>query len=168
MNTADGIAEVESYLRTGVRVCLGSDGLANTMWREAEIASFLQKIRFRDGRRVPGNQLLQMAIYNNNALASTYFPEARIGVIEPGAYADLIFVDYHPSTPMTVENLPSHLIFAFNESMISTTIVQGKVLMKDRVLTTLDEDRIKARSREIVPAFWRRYEELVPSNPVIG
>jgi putative selenium metabolism protein SsnA len=167
-NAADGIAEVESYLRAGIRVCLGNDGLSNTMWREAETAYFLQKIKHRDGRRLPGDQLLQMAITNNAALASAYYPEAQVGVIEPGAFADLIFVDYKPTTPMTVENLAGHFVFGFNESMITTTIVNGQVLMKDRLLTTLDEDEIKARSREIVPEFWKRYEKLVPIDHVLG
>ncbi len=167
-NAADGIAEVESYLRAGIPVCLGNDGLTNTMWREAEAAYLLQKIKHRDSRRLPGDQLLQMAIHNNAALASAYFPDGRVGVIEPGALADLIFVDYKPTTPMTVENLAGHFVFGFNESMITTTIVNGQVLMKDRILTTLDEDEIKARSREIVPSFWERYEKLVPEDHVLG
>ncbi len=167
-NAADGIAEVESYLRAGVRVCLGNDGLSNTMWREAEAAYFLQKIKHRDGRRLPGDQLLQMAINNNAALATEYFAEAKLGIIELGAYADLIFVDYKPTTPMTVDNIAGHFVFGFNESMITTTIVNGQVLMKDRVLTTLDEDEIKARSREIVPEFWARYQKLVPDDHVLG
>jgi putative selenium metabolism protein SsnA len=167
-NAADGVAEVESYLRAGVRVCLGNDGLTNTMWREAEAAYFLQKIKHRDGRRLPADQLVQIAIYNNAALASAYFPNGRLGVIEPGAFADLIFVDYKPATPMTVENIAGHFIFGFNESMITTTIVNGQVLMKDRKLTTLNEDEIKAKSREIVPDFWKRYEKMVPSNHVLG
>lgn len=168
MNVGDGIAEVESAMRAGVRTCLGNDGLSATMWREAETAYFLQKIKYRDGRRLPGDQLLQMAIYNNASLASDYFPAARLGVIEPGAFADLIFVDYHPTTPLTAENLAGHFIFGFNESMITTTIVNGQVLMLDRVLTTLDEEEITARSREIVPSFWERYEAHVPLDPVLG
>jgi len=167
-NAADGVAEIESYIRAGVRTCLGNDGLSNTMWREAEAAYFLQKIHHRDSRRLSGDQLVKMAIYNNAALASAYFPEAPLGLIEPGAYADLIFVDYHPATPMSVENLVGHLLFGFNESMIITTIVNGQVLMKDRLLLGLDEERIKARSREIVPAFWKRYEALVPGDYVLG
>ena len=167
-NAADGIAEVESYLRAGVPVCLGNDGLSNTMWREAEAAYFLQKIKHRDGRRLPGDQLLQMAIYNNAAVASAYYPEASLGVIEPGVYADLIFVDYKPATPLTAENLAGHFVFGFNESMITATIVAGQVLMKDRVLLTLDEDEIKAKSRELAPALWERYEKLVPADHVLG
>jgi putative selenium metabolism protein SsnA len=167
-NAADGIAEVESFLRVGVRVCLGNDGLSNTMWREAEAAYFLQKIKHRDGRRLPGDQLLQMAIYNNATLASTYYPGAPLGMIQPGAYADLIFVDYKPATPLTAENMAGHFVFGLNESMITTTIVAGKVLMKDRQLLTLDEDEIKAKSREIAPSLWARYEELVPRDHVLG
>jgi len=167
-NAADGVAEIESYLRAGVNVCLGNDGLTNTMWREAEAAYFLQKIAHRDGRRLSGNQLLEVAIYNNAALACEYYPEARLGVIEPGSFADLIFVDYHPATPLTTENLTGHYVFGFNESMITTTIVNGKVLMKDRCLTGIDEEAIKAKSREIVPAFWKRFEEMVPNDPVLG
>ena len=167
-NAADGIADVESYLRSGVPVCLGNDGLSNAMWREAEAAYFLQKIKHRDGRRLPGDQLLQMAVYNNADLASAYYPEASLGVIEPGAYADLIFVDYKPATPLTVENIAGHFVFGFNELMITTTIVAGQVMMRDRVLLTLDEDEIKARSRELAPALWERYEKLVPAGHILG
>jgi putative selenium metabolism protein SsnA len=167
-NAADGVAEIESYLRLGVPVCLGNDGLSNTMWREAEAAYFLQKIHHRDARRLSGNQLLQIAIYNNSALASAYFDEVRLGVIEPGAFADLIFLDYHPSTPLTVENLAGHFIFGFNESLITTTIVNGKTLMQDRVLVGIDEERIKARSRELASSFWKRFADLVPADHVLG
>jgi putative selenium metabolism protein SsnA len=168
MNAVDGIADVESYLRAGVGVCIGNDGLSYTMWKEWEFAYMAQKIKFRDSRRLPGDQLLRMGVYNNAALASTYFPDAPLGIIIPGAWADLIFVDYHPTTPLTVENLPSHIVFGFNESMVTTTIVNGRVLMRDRVLLTLDEEAITARSRELAPALWQRYEDLVPIDPVLG
>jgi cytosine/adenosine deaminase-related metal-dependent hydrolase len=168
MNAADGIADVESCLRAGVNVCLGNDGLSYTMWKEWEFAYAAQKIRFRDARRLPADQLIEMAVYNNADLASRYFPLGRVGIIEPNALADLIFVDYHPTTPVSVENLPWHIIFGFNESMVTTTIVDGRVLMRDNVFTTLDAEAITARSREITPALWKRYEELVPAGPVFG
>jgi len=102
-----------------------------------------------------------MAIYNNAALANQFFPAAPIGQIIPGAFADLIFVDYHPYTPMTSGNLPWHIIFGFQQSMVTTTIAAGKVLMKDRELLTLNEAEIAARAREIAPRIWKRYEEEV-------
>ena len=168
MNVGDGIAAVESQMRAGVRVCLGNDGLAPTMWREAEAAYFLQKIAHRDGRRLSADQLLEMAIYNNAALASLYFPDAAVGTVAEGAAADLILVDYHPATPMTPANIGGHLVFAMNESMITTTIVAGEVLMRDRELLTVDEQEVKARCREAAPAFWERYEAGVPNEPILG
>ncbi|MFN8412330.1 MAG: NAD(P)-binding domain-containing protein [Anaerolineales bacterium] len=58
------------------------------------------------------------------------------------AAADLIFVDYHPFTPLTDGNLPWHIIFGFQQSMVTTTIVAGKVLMKDRKLLTLTKVKL--------------------------
>lgn len=167
MNAVDGIADVESYLRAGVPVCMGNDGLSYTMWKEWESAYFAQKIKYRDARRMPAHALIEMGVYNNASLASKYF-HGPIGVIEPGALADLIFVDYHPPTPLTPENIPWHIVFGFNESMVTTTIVSGKILMRNRMLLTLDEEQITAKARELVPDLWRRYEDLVPSDPVLG
>ncbi len=168
MNVGDGVADVESQLRAGVRACLGNDGLSATMWREAEAAYLLQKIAHRDGRRLPGDDLLDMAIYNNAALASTFFDGQPIGVIDVGAAADLIIVDYQPTTPMDPDNIAGHLIFGMNESMITSTIVAGQLLMHERELLTLDEQRIKARCREAAPGFWARYESSVPNGPILG
>lgn len=168
MNVADGIAEVESYLRAGVPVSVGNDGMSQTMWKEWEFASIAQKIKHRDARRLPPDRLIEMTIYNSAELAGRYFTEAPIGKIAPGAVADLIFVDYHPVTPLTAETLPAHILFGFNESMVTTTIVAGQVLMLDRTLLTLDEERIAARCRELVPDLWGRYEESVPLEPILG
>ncbi len=60
--------------------------------------------------------IVQMGIRNNAALANLYLPETKIGVIEPkGAAADLIFVDYHPYTPLHAGNLPWQIIFGIQE-----------------------------------------------------
>ena len=101
---------------------------------------------------------MQMAVHNNARLAEQFFPEAEIGVLKPGAFADLILVDYHPITPLTAGNLPWHILFGFSESMVTTTIVAGRILMKDRVLLTLDEEQIAARARELAVHVWRRYK----------
>jgi hypothetical protein len=63
-----------------------------------------------------------------------------------------------------VENLPWHILFGFQESMVTTTIVAGKILMRDRQLITLDEAEITARSRELAAAAWKRYETFVPAD----
>jgi cytosine/adenosine deaminase-related metal-dependent hydrolase len=102
-----------------------------------------------------------MAVYNNAELAEMFFPNTSIGKIAVGAIADLIFVDYKPYTPLTDGNLPWHIIFGFQQSMVTSTMVEGKFLMKDRKLLTLDEEEIASRAREIAPKVWKRYEEEV-------
>ena len=161
MNNGVGVAQIESMLRMGIKVCLGNDGFSNAMWEEWKTAYLLHKSHHRDPRRMGGYDVTQMAVYNNAALANQFFPDAPIGKITQGAFADLIFVDYSPYTPMTDGNLPWHIIFGFQQSMVTTTIVSGKVLMKDRQLLTLDEKEIAARALEIAPRIWKKYEEEI-------
>jgi len=161
MNNGVGVAPIESMLRAGVKVCLGNDGFSNAMWEEWKAAYLLHKVHHRDPRRMDAAEVVKMAIYNNAALASAYFPDAQIGRLSPGAYADLIFVDYHPGTPVSAGNLPWHVIFGFQPDMVTTTIVGGKLLMRNRALLTLDEAEIGARAREIAPKVWGRYEQHV-------
>jgi cytosine/adenosine deaminase-related metal-dependent hydrolase len=104
-----------------------------------------------------GMDVVAMGAYNNAALAGRFFPPGPLGVIAPGALADLIFVDCHPHTPLTAGNVPWHIIFGFHESMVTTTMVAGKLLMHDRQLLTLDEEAIAARARQLAPGVWERY-----------
>jgi putative selenium metabolism protein SsnA len=161
MNNGVGVAAVESLLGAGIRVCLGTDGFPHTMWEEARFAYMLQKVAHRDPRRMSGTDVFQISFSNNAALANKFFSEAPIGVIAEGAFADLIFVDYHPHTPLNSGNLPWQIIFGFHERMVTTTIVGGKVLMQDGVVLTLDEEAIMARARELAPDVWERYEGFV-------
>jgi putative selenium metabolism protein SsnA len=160
MNNAVGAADVEGLLRLGVKVCLGNDGFSNAMWEEWKAAYLYHKAAHRDPRRGGGDVVAEMAVTNNAALASSLFPQALIGVVTPGAYADLIFVDYHPITPLTASNLPWHIVFGFESSLVTTTICGGKVLMKDRHLLYLDETEITAKSREQAAKVWARFNAI--------
>jgi putative selenium metabolism protein SsnA len=158
MNNGVGAAEVESLLRAGVRVGLGNDGFSNTMWAEWKTAYLLHKVWHRDPRRMNGADVVRMAVYNNAALAGIFFPQAPLGVIQPGAHADLIFVDYHPYTPLSAGNLPWHILFGFQDSQVTTTIAAGQVLMRDRQLLTLDEEAIARQALALAPGVWQRYQ----------
>lgn len=159
MNNAVGAAEVEGLLRAGVKVCLGNDGFSNAMWEEWKAAYLYHKAAHRDPRRMGGYTVTDMAITHNAALANVFFPQAPMGCFAPGAYADVILVDYHPITPLTAGNLPWHILFGFEPSMVTATICAGKVLMKDRQLLFLDEAEITAKSRELAAKVWARYAE---------
>lgn len=159
MNNAVGAAPVESLLGAGIAVCIGTDGFSHTMWEEWKTAYLLQKVWHRDPRRMNGMDIVEMGVYNNAALAGTFFPDAPLGALVKGAFADLIFVDYHPHTPLNTGNLPWQIIFGFNESMVTTTIVAGRVLMRDRRLLTMDEEAVTERARQQAPAVWQRYNQ---------
>jgi cytosine/adenosine deaminase-related metal-dependent hydrolase len=160
MNNAVGAADIEGMMRLGIPVCLGNDGFSNNMWAEWKTAYLLHKVAHRDPRRADGMDVVQMAIYNNSSLASMFFPETTVGKLEVGAAADVIFVDYHPTTPLSAGNLPWHIIFGFESSMVTTTIVAGKILMRDRQLLTLNEQEITSQSRELAAKTWERFNQL--------
>lgn len=160
MNNAVGAADIAGMMRLGIPVCLGNDGFSNNMWAEWKTAYLLHKAAHRDPRRATGLDIVQMAITNNAALTQVFWPELPQGKLVVGAAADVIFVDYQATTPLHAENLPWHIIFGFEASMVTTTIVAGQVLMQDRQLLTLDEAEITARSRELAAEVWERFAKL--------
>ncbi|MCH7480353.1 MAG: putative aminohydrolase SsnA [Chloroflexi bacterium] len=164
MNNAVGVAEVEAMLQAGIPVCLGNDGFTQDMWSEWKTAYLLHKAHHRDPRRMSGMDIIKMGVTNNAALAGSFFPTAPLGEISVGAHADLIFVDYHPHTPLTPENLPWQILFGFNENMITTTIVAGRVLMQDHKLLTMDEQSIADQALSLAPEVWNRYHQFANST----
>jgi putative selenium metabolism protein SsnA len=159
MNNAVGTTPVRQMLDAGVCVGLGNDGFSNNMYSEMKAAYLVHKAASSDPRAMSGDTVTRLAYENNARIASLFWPRP-IGVIEPGAYADLVLLDYHPYTPLTAGNLPWQIIFGVDGTHVTTTIVGGKVLMRDRVLLTLDEERIAAQAREIAPQVWQRFEEI--------
>jgi hypothetical protein len=64
---------------------------------------------------------------------------------------------------LTAGNLPWQILFGFNESMVTSTIVAGKVLMRDRKLLTFDEEAVTSNARQRAPEVWARYNTFVPN-----
>ena len=157
MNNAVGLGDIDSQIRAGLKICLGNDGFSNAMWDEWRSCYLAHKIWNRDPRRMGANTIVDIAVYNNSNLTTQFFNNQRIGRIESGAKADLILVDYEPITDFNSDNLPWQIIFGFRDSMVTTTIVNGKILMKDRKLTTLDEKEINKKARELSKEVWQRY-----------
>jgi putative selenium metabolism protein SsnA len=160
MNNAVGVAPVEMMLRGGIPVGMGNDGFSNNMWAEWKTAYLVHKVWHGDPRRAGGYDIMQMAVANNAALARVFWPEGTVGELSPGAHADLILVDYHPFTELSAGNLPWHILFGFEADAVTSTMVAGKWLMRDRQLLTLDEAAIAARARELSAGVWERYATL--------
>ncbi len=159
MNNGVGVAPVEQMLRAGVNLGLGNDGFSNQMFAEMKAAYLVHKLDQRDPRAMPGDLVMRLAYANNAQLARVFWPDLKLGELCVGASADLVFLDYHPTTPLTAGNLPWHLLFGVEASAVTSTVCAGRVLMRDRKLLTLDEEAITARSRELAAQVWQRVNE---------
>lgn len=161
MNNAVGAMAFDDMIGRGMNICIGNDGFSNNMWAEWKAAYLLHKAVNRDPRRANGADIMRAAVYNNARLAEQFFPGQTIGELSVGATADLIFVDYHPFTPLHEGNLPWHILFGFEASMVTTTIVNGNVLMRDRQLLTLNEVEITREALALAPSVWEKYQHIV-------
>jgi putative selenium metabolism protein SsnA len=160
MNNAVGVADLEAMLQGGLKLGLGNDGFSNYMFDEWKAAFLLHKVSNRDPRVANGESIVRMAVEHNAALAEMFFPNEQLGSLEIGASADLILLDYQPYTPITAGNLPYHILYGAESSMVTATIVAGKVLMWERQLQTLDEAKIKAAALARAAAVWQKFEQL--------
>jgi len=161
MNNAVGTADVPAMLALGLQVGLGNDGFTNDMFQEMKAAYLVQKALRGDPQALTAPQVLHLAITTNGVIADALFglPETgprRFGRLAVGSPGDLIVVDYPSPTPLTASNLPWHIIFGMGGHMVTTTIVNGRILMRDREIMTLDREAITARSRELARALWQR------------
>lgn len=161
MNNAVGAMAFDKMMGQGMPICIGNDGFTNNMWADWKDAYLLHKVVSRDPRRANGADIIRAGVYNNARLAGQFFPNAKLGQISVGASADLVFVDYHPFTPLHEGNLPWHILFGFEASMVTTTIVEGNVLMQDRQLLSLNETEIAREALALAPKVWERYNANV-------
>ena len=143
MKLASGVAKVPEMRKAGVMVGLGTDGAASNndldMFEAMRQAAFLHKLTTNDPRTLPAKAILEMAtIEGARALGLA----DRIGSLEPGKRADLIVVAMDGARQTPMYDPLSHLVYVARGSDVTTTIVSGKVLMKDRKVLTLDEAQV--------------------------
>jgi putative selenium metabolism protein SsnA len=161
MNNAVGAMAWDRFAANGMKVVIGNDGFSNNMWEDWKAAYFLHKVAHRDPRKANGADVVRAGTVANARLAEQVLGNVTLGQIVAGAAADLMFVDYHPFTPVTAGNLPWHILFGFEASMVTTTIVNGRVLMRDRHLLTLNEAAIAEEAMALAPGVWERYTQQV-------
>jgi 5-methylthioadenosine/S-adenosylhomocysteine deaminase len=149
LKTAAGISPVPEMLAAGVRVGLGTDGAASTndldLWKEMRIAALIHKGTNRDATLMPAATVLRLATLGG---AEALGMENEIGSIETGKRADLIQVSLESPRLAPLYDIVSHLIYAVDASDMVTTIVSGKILMRDGSILTLDGDTISKAAAE--------------------
>ena len=93
-------------------------------------------------------------LFKNNAKIGARYFETPLGVLKPGAAADIIVMDYKPFTPFSDENIDGHMIFGMTGRQCQTTIANGRVLMLDRELVGVDEEVENAYILEAAKKLW--------------
>ncbi|RDY26416.1 putative aminohydrolase SsnA [Romboutsia weinsteinii] len=154
MGNAVGCSPAIELLKKGITVGLGTDGYTSDMFESLKVANIIHKHHLCDPR-VGFGEGQKMLFDNNTKIAKAYFKN-DLGIIKKGAYADVIVVDYTPHTPLTENTLGGHIIFGMSGRSVDTTIINGKVLMKDRELVNIDESEILSKSREVSKKLWNR------------
>ena len=150
MKLASGAAPVTKYLAAGVAVGLGTDGAASNndldMFEAMRQAAFLGKLTTRDPTAISAKTALDLAtIGGARALAM----DRTIGSLEAGKRADLIVVSMASARQTPLYDPISHLVYTTRGDDVRTTIVDGKVLMKDRQVRTLDRTAVIADANRL-------------------
>ena len=155
MGNAVGCAPVLEMMRQAVRVGLGTDGYTCDMLESLKVANLLHKHQ-QQSPAVAWAEPHSMLFERNAEFATACFGE-RIGQLVPGALADIVVVDYDPPTPLTADNLNGHVLFGLTGRSVATTVINGKVVMKDRRILLANEREIFARARELAEKLWCRF-----------
>ncbi|HEY0406498.1 MAG TPA: amidohydrolase family protein, partial [Pyrinomonadaceae bacterium] len=148
MKLASGVAPVPRMIAEDMRLGLGTDGAASNndlnMWEEMDTAAKLHKVFARDPKVVSALQAFELATIRG---ARALHMEREIGSLETGKRADFVIVDLNDLNQTPLYNIYSHLIYATKAADVRSVVIEGRVLMRDRRLLTLDENDIKARAR---------------------
>lgn len=154
MGNAVGCAPILKVLENGILLGLGTDGYTSDMFESYKVGNILHKHSLCDPT-VAWGEIPQMLFENNRNIAGRFFKKP-VGILEKGAYADIILVDYDPLTPMDENNVNGHLLFGVMGRNVVSTMINGKFVMKDRELVNIDEKAIFNKSREVAQKFWNR------------
>jgi len=155
MGNAVGASPVLEMFGKGILVGLGTDGYTADMMESYKVGNIIHK-HVKGDSKVAWGEIPEMLFVNNKKIAERFI-DGQVGILKEGALADVIIVDYNPPTPVNEGNINSHLLFGINGRSVDTTIVNGKVLMENRELANIDEERIMAISRELASAVWKRF-----------
>ena len=164
MKLASGAAPIPGYLAADAAIGLGTDGAASNndldMFEAMRMASLLHKLQTGDPRVVSAKTALEMATIRG---ARALGMEDRIGSLAAGKRADVILVDVSGARQTPMYDPVSHLVYVARGGDVRTTIVNGRVLMRDRKMSTLNEADIIRDARAWAEKV--RAAVLDPSTP---
>jgi len=149
MKLAAGAAPVPAMLKAGVAVGLGTDGAASNndlnLWEEIDTAAKLHKFTSKDPTVINAREALEMATIRG---ARAIHQDKEIGSLEAGKRSDLIIVNLESSHQTPVYNIYSALVYATKASDVETVIINGRIIMQNRLVLTIDERSVRVKANE--------------------
>jgi 5-methylthioadenosine/S-adenosylhomocysteine deaminase len=150
MMLASGVAPVVEERAAGIAVGLGTDGPAGSnndldLMEEMDLAAKLQKITKMDPRALGAKSVVEMATIEG---AKALHMEKEIGSLEVGKKADIILISLDEPNAVPMYDIYAQLAYALKGSDVETVVIGGRVVMRDKRLTTLNESEILAKARE--------------------
>jgi 5-methylthioadenosine/S-adenosylhomocysteine deaminase len=165
MKLAAGVAPVPKMLKAGVKLGLGTDGAASNndlnMWEEMDTAAKLHKVFSGDPKVISAQEAFEMATIHG---AAALHLDKEIGSLEVGKRADVVIVEQNSLNQTPLYNLYSDLVYATKASDVLTVVINGRTLMRDRKLLTLDEAAIKASARTFRDGVMKSLTDSAPSK----
>ena len=154
LKLGSGIMPFRRLQERGVAICLGSDEAVaddtHNMWAVAKMAGLLQKIADPEYRHWPAAQDILGCLFDGGARAMRL--SGQIGVLTPGAQADLILVDLNTLAFTPLNDIRRQLVYCETGSSVRLTMVAGEIVCRDGRLTAVDEEALKAEARTIMAA----------------
>jgi 5-methylthioadenosine/S-adenosylhomocysteine deaminase len=150
MKLASGVAPIPELLARGTAVGLGTDGCASNnnldMFEEMDTAAKLHKVHRRDPMVMDARTVVHLATRGSARVLGL---EGKVGSLEPGKKADIIGLDLDRPHLTPLYNIYSHLVYTASAADVVLSIINGRVVMRNREVLSLDVDRVMARVREI-------------------
>ena len=157
MLLGSGKMPYRELLNAGVNLALGVDEGYQSKWNPFEmmrLAALLHKTSTPDFRQWPTSlEILKIATRGSARSENLH---QQIGKLAPGYKADLILLDLSSPTLSPLNNLPNQLVYHEDGSSVCTSIINGKIVMQDRKLLTMDLDAMLAETIEMMPGYWDR------------
>jgi putative selenium metabolism protein SsnA len=155
MNNGVGRAPIRQL---GGRVALGTDGIGSDMFAESQAGFW----RLRDDDISAGADWCLKRMVEGARFVRPTFGSQLFGRLEPDAPADLVVLDYQAPTPLHSENVAGHWAFGFTSKHVRDVMVNGELVVADRRLTRVDQDKIPAVTAAAAERLWTRLEEIGP------
>ncbi len=148
---SSGICNVTKLRKNGINVGIGTDGIGSTstldMFEEMKTAAYLQKINTMEPTSINAYEILKMATIEG---AKVLGLDDEIGTVEVGKKADLIFIDNNKTHLYPENDICANLVYSANGADVDTVMIDGKIIMQDRKLLDIDEEKVKEKVDKIV------------------